>query len=313
MQISIIMPAYNEERFIAEAIESVLAQTWRDFELIILNDGSQDSTLKIAEHYALLDPRVRVESHWNMGVAPTLNKGLALSANEWVAIMHADDVMMPNRIERQLAFLAAHPELDVASSWVKHINSKGRIIAKDNSRLLTPNAIQELYLANELVGFSHPATILRKKAVLDIGGYRPQFRVNEDVDLWNRLLEHGCQILVQPEFLLKYRLHGGSASIARTRFIRRQVRWVKHCMLHRRSGRPELSWQEYCCYRQTLPWYKRGNAWRKDTAKVFYKAATFQFAEHKYYLLVPTVILAAILQPCYTIRQVASKLLLSHL
>ncbi|MGO9775467.1 MAG: glycosyltransferase family 2 protein [Terracidiphilus sp.] len=310
MQISVIMPVYNEERFLVEAIVSILAQTWRDFELIILDDGSQDRTREIAQSYALRDARVRVVSHPNMGVAATLNRGFALAANEWVAVMHADDVMMPNRLERQLAFLDAHPELDVASSWIKHINSEGRIIARGESPLITHQAVQALYQCNELVGFSHPAAILRKSAVLSAGGYRPQFRVNEDIDLWNRLLEHGYKILVQPEFLLKYRIHSGSASIAQARAVRRKLCWLKDCTLRRRSGQQELSWEEYLCNRRTLPWYVRANAWRKDTAKVLYKAAVFHFAEHRYYLLAPTLIAALILQPGYTFPQITSKLLL---
>lgn len=209
MRISVIMPAYNEERFIAEAIESVLAQTWKDFELIVLDDGSRDRTMEIAQSHTRLDPRVRAESHANMGVALTLNRGLEMSTSEWVVVMHADDVMMPNRIERQLAFVAAHPELAVASSWVKHIDSQGKVIAKDNSSLLTHEAVEKLYLANEMIGFNHPAAILLKSAVQAAGGYRPQLRVNEDVDLWNRLLERGNKILVQPEYLLHYRIHGG--------------------------------------------------------------------------------------------------------
>jgi glycosyltransferase involved in cell wall biosynthesis len=308
MQISIVMPACNAERFLAEAIESVLAQTWKDFELIILDDGSRDRTRQIAQDYAQRDARVRLIAHANIGVAATLNRGLALSASEWVVIMHADDVMMPNRIERQLAFVAAHPELTVASSWVKHIDSVGRIIAKGDSPLITHEAVQKLYSANEMVGFSHPAAILRKNAVLAIGGYRPELRVNEDIDLWNRLLEAGCKILVQPEYLLKYRIHGSSASIAKALFVRQQLHWLKECVVRRRSGRPELSWDEYRQFYKSLPWYVRANAWRKDTAKVLYKAGAFQYAQQTYYRLAPTVIAAAILQPGYTIRQIAAKL-----
>jgi glycosyltransferase involved in cell wall biosynthesis len=309
MPISIVMPAYNEERFLAEAIESVLAQTYRDFELIILDDGSRDRTLEIAQSYAQRDARIRLESHANMGPAPTLNRGLELSASEWVAVMHADDVMMPNRIERQLAFVAEHPELSVSSSWVKHIDSQGRVLAKDNSRLLTHEAVQDRYKANELIAFSHPAAILRKSSVQAVGGYRSQFRVNEDVDLWNRLLEHEYKILVQPEFLLQYRIHDGSASVAKARFCWRQVHWVKDCMLRRRRGDSELSWDEFVSRRKALPWYVRLNAERKDTAKVLYKAAVFQFARRKYIQVVPTVFAATVLQPSYTIRQIASKLL----
>jgi glycosyltransferase involved in cell wall biosynthesis len=307
--ISIVMPAYNAERYLGEAIESVLEQTWKDFELIVLDDGSQDRTREIAQSYADRDPRVRVESQQNIGPGPTLNRGLALSTSDWVALMHADDVMMPNRIERQVAFITAHPELAVASSWVMHIDADGRVIAKDNSRLITHEAVQERYLANALIGISHPAAIMRKSVVQAVGGYREQFRVNEDIDLWNRILEQGYKILVQPEFLLKYRIHGGSASIQKSRLIFRQAHWIKESMLRRRRGEPELSWEEFVAFRRTLPWYVRLNKERKDMAKVLYKVATFHFAQRKYALVVPTVAAAMILQPGYTISQVISKLL----
>jgi glycosyltransferase involved in cell wall biosynthesis len=310
MKVSVVMPAYNAERYLAEAIESVLAQTWKDFELIILNDGSQDSTRTIAESYARRDSRIHFESHPNMGVAPTLNRGLDLATSEWVAIMHADDVMMPNRLERQLAFVSMHPELAVASSWVMHINGKGKIIAKGDSPLITFEAVEKLYMANELVGFSHPASILRKSAIQSVGGYRSQLRVNEDVDLWNRLLEHGYKILVQPEHLLKYRIHSGSASIAQARFVRRQLHWVKECMLRRRRGEKELSWNEFLIYSKTFPWYVRLDAERKDMCKIFYKSAVFYFSQRKYYLAAPILAAALMLQPRYIIHQVSSKLVL---
>jgi glycosyltransferase involved in cell wall biosynthesis len=306
--ISIVMPAYNAERYLAEAIESVLEQTWRDFELIVLDDGSHDRTREIAQSYADRDPRVRVESQKNQGPGPTLNRGLALSTSEWVAVMHADDVMMPNRIESQIGFVTAHPELAVASSWVKHIDADGKVIARDNSRLITHEAVHERYAANDLIGISHPGAILRKNVVQAVGGYREQFRVNEDIDLWNRILEHGGKILVQPEFLLKYRIHGGSASIQKSRLVFRQIHWVKECMLRRRRGEPELSWEEFVAFRRTLPWYVRLNKDRKDMAKILYKAATFQFAQRKYASVVPTVAAAIMLQPGYTIPQVTSKL-----
>ncbi len=312
MKISVIMPAYNAERFLAEAIESVLAQTWKMFELIILDDGSQDRTREIAESYSQRDTRIRVVSHPNMGIAPALNNGLALAVGEWVAVMHADDVMMPNRIERQIAFVTEHPELAVASSWVKHIDAEGKIIANGRSNLLTHEAVQKLYLANELIGICHPAAILRKRAVQAAGGYRGQFRVNEDCDLWNRLLEFDCKILVQPEFLLKYRIHPASASIASARLVRRQMHWVRDCMLRRRRGQAELSWEEYLCFRRKLPWYIRANQERKNMAKVFYKTATYYYAGRKYFSLVPVILMAMLLQPSYSIRQVLVKLVIRN-
>jgi len=311
MPITVLMPAYNAEQFLAEAIESVLAQTLPDFELIVLNDGSRDRTREIAEGYALRDSRVRVESQANMGIARTLNRGLELASNDWVARMDADDVMMPNRLERQLAFVSEHPGLAVASSWVKHIDGQGRVVAKDsNSHLLTHEAVEKWHKAGHLVSFSHPAAILRKGAVQAVGGYRPQFKVTEDTELWIRLLDAGYEILVQPEYLLRYRIHAGSVSVARVRFQLRELRWLKDCRARRGRGEQELTWEEFISLRRTLPWYVQVNAARKDTAKVLYKAAVFQYALRNYFLLVPTVLAAMALQPTYTIGQIRSKLLL---
>jgi glycosyltransferase involved in cell wall biosynthesis len=308
MQISIVMPAFNEERFIGEAIESILAQSFKDYELIILDDGSADRTLEIARGYAQRDSRIRVESHPNMGISPTLNRGFALAKNEWVAMLQADDVMMPNRFERQFAFLAEHPELAVAAGWCRHIDGHGRIIGRGKSSLTTHEEVQKLYVANELVALNCSTAIVRKTAFQAVGGYRSHFRVNEDADLWARLLEAGYKILLQPEYLVLYRIHAGSVSVARARFIRQQARWVKDCMVRRRRGELELSWEDFLAMRKTLPWYVRANAERKDTAKVLYKAATFQLARRKYHLVLPTVIAAMIFQPGYTISQIASKL-----
>lgn len=309
MQISIIMPAYNEERFIGEAIESVLGQTYKDFELLILNDGSQDRTLKIAQSYAQRDSRIRVESHPNMGLPSTMNRGLELARNEWLAIMHGDDVMMPNRLECNLAFLGEHPECAVVGGWCKHIDSQGRTIAKGESPMVTHEAVRMVYEANELITFNGCTSLFRKSAVLAVGGFRPQFRVTEDADLWTRVFEAGYKILIQPEYLAKYRIHAGSVSVARTQFIRRQARWTKACMLRRRAGQPEPSWEEFLRLRKALPWYVRANAERKDTAKVLYKAAVHQFAQRQYLRIVPTLLAATLLEPSYTIRQIRSKFL----
>src|SRR5688572_7470320 len=127
--LSVLMPAYNAARYIGPAIDSVLAQTVRALELLVIDDGSTDGTLALAQDYAKRDPRVRVVTQPNAGIAHTLNRGLELLAPaEWVFLMHADDVMMPNRLQRQAAFVAANPDLAVASSLVHYVNAAGETI-----------------------------------------------------------------------------------------------------------------------------------------------------------------------------------------
>src|SRR5688500_16211811 len=120
--VSVILPAFNAERFVASAVRSVLAQTHGDFELLAIDDGSTDRTREILEMLAEEDGRVRVLSHANYGMGRSLNEALEEAKHDWVARMDADDVMVPNRLERQLAFLAENPKLVVASSQVHYID-----------------------------------------------------------------------------------------------------------------------------------------------------------------------------------------------
>src|ERR1700761_3016258 len=114
MTVSVVMPTYNARPFLRDAIASVLGQTWTDFEFIVVDDGSTDDSLAVARSFAQTDPRVKVFSQSNSGTAATLNRAIELASSEWVFIMHSDDLMHPNRLERQLAFLDEHPELAVA-------------------------------------------------------------------------------------------------------------------------------------------------------------------------------------------------------
>ncbi len=115
--VSILMPAYNAARFLSDAMDSTLAQTHADFELIAINDGSTDETLDILRAFERKDSRVKVITHPNLGMGRSLNEAMEVARHDWIVRMDADDIMAPHRIEHQLAFLAAHPDLVVAGRW----------------------------------------------------------------------------------------------------------------------------------------------------------------------------------------------------
>ncbi|MBA4170196.1 MAG: glycosyltransferase [Chloroflexi bacterium] len=301
------MPAYNAERFLHEALESVMAQTYEAFELIFIDDGSTDGSRAIAEAFAATDRRIRVISRENRGLCASLNQGIDLAHGPWVAIMHADDVMEPDRIERQIAFIEDHPHLAVASSFVTYIDEKGRTIGRYVSDLVDFDSVRSMYEKNEVVGFHHPAVMLRKDVVEAVGGYRDAFWPCEDVDLWNRILEHGHQILVQPEFLLRYRFHGSSASISRARLLQRKFRWVEACIVARRSGREEPSWNEFLVQLTKLPWWARVNLERVDLARSLYKAAVLSYSQDRTISLMTNLSGAALLAPILVVKEVRAK------
>jgi len=126
--LTILMPVYNAGPFVAEAIASVQAQTYGDFRLRIIDDGSTDNTLEICQRIAANDSRIAVEHHNNVGIANTMNQALETATSSWVFSMHGDDLMLPNRLERQLEFILSNPDLAVVSSLVRLIDVRGREI-----------------------------------------------------------------------------------------------------------------------------------------------------------------------------------------
>src|SRR5271170_6918601 len=163
------MPVFNVDRYVAEAIESVLAQTHRDFSLHILDDGSSDQTLSICRRYEQQDGRIRVSSHNNIGIANTMNAALEPLRDGWVFCMHGDDVMLPNRLERQLDFIQKNPDLAVASSLVHLINGSGREIGRMKSSLVTRSGVSRALARGQCIAFSHPATAFRAEVIKSVG------------------------------------------------------------------------------------------------------------------------------------------------
>ena len=309
MKISVPMPAYNAERFIAEAVESILNQTFRDFELIIVNDGSTDGTLAIAERYAAQDERVTVVSQPNGGISAARNRGLSVAKGEWIAVMDSDDVAMPDRFERQLDFLAKNPDLAVVSAYVQNIDDKGKLIAEYQSPLTDRQLVKEVVAQDGLLSFHHSAVLMRREVVQALGGYRGQFDMLEDCDLWNRIAEQGHGILIQPEYLLKYRLHPSSVSVDHARTLALKRRWLHDCLHHRRRGEPEPSWDAFLAKRSTRPWLSRLNEDRLDLGRILYKQAVSAYVQGKPLKMAANITGAVLLSPKQMIKRVWDRFL----
>jgi glycosyltransferase involved in cell wall biosynthesis len=207
--VSVLMPVYNAEPYLAEAVESILGQTFADFELLIVNDGSTDRSVAILERYAARDGRIRLTSRPNTGYAAALNELLHLADAEFVARMDADDVALPQRLARQVDFLRTHPEVVCVGTAVRLIDAAGRFLG-DAHPGMDHEEIQRRALAGDCP-LNHPSTMMRRAAVQAVGGYHLEFQPAEDLDLWLRLAEVG-QLTNLPEVLMKYRQHARSFS-----------------------------------------------------------------------------------------------------
>lgn len=209
--ISVAMSVYNGRRFLASAVESVLAQDFDDFEFLIVDDGSTDGSVDIIRDYAHKDARIRPILRENRGLIASLNEMLALARAPIVARMDADDICRPDRFRKQMDFLSTHPDYGVVGSWSEDIGEDGENLIRSGAD--HPQTHEDLLAAIEAGGqlICHPAAMYRRDIVLTVGGYHAAFRHCEDLDLWLRL--SGVTKLGNiPERLLRYRRYPGQVS-----------------------------------------------------------------------------------------------------
>jgi glycosyltransferase involved in cell wall biosynthesis len=208
--ISVCMAVYNAEPYVAEAVESILNQTLGDFEFLIIDDGSTDRSAEILRSYAERDPRIRLTNRANRGLTATLNELLDRARADLIARMDADDIALPERFQRQIDYLRAHPECVLVGSRVQVIDPEGDPLC-DWCMMQEHEEIDSVYFGGKRdTAVSHPAVMMRRDALLAVGKYR-DFQIMEDVDLFLRLAEHG-RLANLPEVLLKYRVHPGNNS-----------------------------------------------------------------------------------------------------
>ena len=213
-RITVLTTVYNGARYLNEAIESVLADGFDDFELVIVDDASTDATPQILADAAARDARIVLLRHEpNRGIPAAANRGLAVARGEYIARLDADDISLPGRLARQVAFLDAHPEVAMVSMNYEDIDASGAVIGRSH-RDHPPSVVEYLLnFSNSLGG--HSQVMFRRSAVQAAGGYDESCPVLLDYDLWTRIVRHG-RIVVLPELGMRYRIHGESIS-ARTR------------------------------------------------------------------------------------------------
>jgi glycosyltransferase involved in cell wall biosynthesis len=209
--ISVALSVYNAEQFLASAIDSVLSQTFTDFECLILDDGSTDGSRAIIEAYAARDSRIRPIFRANKGLIVSLNQLLAEARAPIIARMDADDISLPERFARQYAFLQENPDYGVVGCWTDEMDEHGAPWPLCmNVHPLTHEAFLQAIDADEPL-LCHPAVMYRRDVVLSVGGYHAAFKHCEDLDLWLRLASV-THIGNLPERLIRYRHYAGQVS-----------------------------------------------------------------------------------------------------
>jgi hypothetical protein len=214
--ISVVMSVFNGQAFLADAVESILGQSFDDFEFVIIDDGSTDQTSEILRRYVAQDARIRIHRHDNMGRTQSLNVGIRIASGKYIARMDADDISLPNRFQEQFSFMEGHPDVGLLGGAFQLISEDGSVL----DAIRCPTQDSEIRSAMRIENpVCHPAAFLRKDLVLAVGGYRKPFVESEDYDLWLRISERS-QLANLETCVLQYRIHPGQVSIKSMRHQR---------------------------------------------------------------------------------------------
>lgn len=208
-RVSVLTSCYNEQKYLAKAIESILGQTFKDFEFLLIDDGSTDDTLNIIKHYAAIEKRIFVIEKKNTGLVDSLNVGVDVARGKWIARMDADDIAFPTRLEKQVACAERNHSTVLLGSGCVEIDAVGNKVKEHSYPSRHSALVRRL---EKSMGFPpHSSCLFDRSAVKEIGGYNPRFTRSQDVDLWLRLGETE-QISCLPQPLVKLRKHSNGIS-----------------------------------------------------------------------------------------------------
>jgi glycosyltransferase involved in cell wall biosynthesis len=303
--VSVVMPVYNQEKFLAETIESVLAQTYHNFELIILDDGSTDKTADIIKAFAVKDNRIIPFFRANSGRANATNFAVSKANGKLCALIDADDLMMPNRLEIQITFHLANPEVAGTSCHAFFINDKGQLLGKQRHPALTTIEEGKKALANnDIIYCSITGLMIYKDVFLKVGGLRANFWPCDDVDFANRTMEAGFPLIIIQEFLMKYRMHPYATTTKKPLHVFDMYGYVGHCNKMRRTGRPEITFEEYVAEREKAEtWWVAFNRKRYNYAQIYFRHAAYEIMSKHYLKFMLQVSLSSFLSPKYVFKK----------
>jgi glycosyltransferase involved in cell wall biosynthesis len=290
----VVIPAYNAEKFLRPAAESVLGQTFHDLELVIVDDGSSDATLQVAR--SIVDRRVIVLALSNGGPARARNAGSRLRCSEFIAYLDADDLWDSGKLEAQVAYLESHPGDVGVGCFMRYVSNSERALGQTGQVVGESELLR--VARGELFPFPTSSLVVRRAAFDLLGGFDESFRFAgaEDIEFYSRLARQGPLGCI-PEVLGSYRVHSKSAMASERLRINREAEFVRRRIAARQGGN-DLSWQEFTAsYRTT--W----SAHRQNAVEVCYRAAALNYAESRIARALGLGALAFLLGPKYTLRR----------
>lgn len=303
--ISVIMPAYNAASFIAEAIESILNQTFKDFEFLIVDDGSTDGTLDIIKRYAEQDSRIRVFENNHSGANKARNTAIEAAQYPWIACLDADDMALPNRLERQLQEAQKDPSVIIWGTYIYQINIEGKKLGTIENGPTSKEAFYAIDRTKSAIPVTQPTAMFKREIAQLAGGYDERVKGGQEIELWDRMVEHGPAVVI-PEHLLYYRLH--NQSISAKRFFDQLL--VYDFILERNKARQRgetLDLEDFERTYHSKPLWVRFFRFTYYKGQYYYRNTGVLLSEKNYLRAIFSLSAAMILAPRFTIKRIMGR------
>lgn len=275
-RLTVVIPVYNGMPFLKDTVQSILNQTYKDFHLLIVDDGSTDDSPDYLK--TLSDPRVEIRFQSNMGLCASLNQAIASSDAELIARLDQDDIALPDRLQNQVEFLASHPDYACVLSNISRITESGKEFEPYKTDF--SEEISD-YRHKQYGCIVHSTICFRKESFLALGGYRSALYPVDDYDLLLRF-EEAYKVAVINRVLVKYRIHGRAGTFNTFYDMELKSRYVEQMAIQRRSGKPEVSLTEFS---QTLDQANLLEKWKRNLntqGKLMFRRAGLMIGEKQY-------------------------------
>ena len=307
--ISVVLPVYNQEKYVAETLESVLAQTFQDFEVLVHDDGSTDGTAAILRRFAARDPRLRASFAPNAGKCTATNRLVEQARGRWCAFLDADDVMLPGRLEQQLAYHRVHPEVDATSCHCHYINEHGQHLGTQRYPGLRTAADGRQELAQgRFVHCAITGLMISRYAFEKSGGLRSEFWGTEDFEFFNRLVAQGFSLVIVQQVLMLYRIHAGAQTMQNPLRTFEMMDYTSRCLALRRAEQAEPSFAEFMAERQRSPWWVKLSRRRYGYSIILHRQAGFCLHTKEYVRFGWLLATSLLLSPNFVLAAVRKKL-----
>lgn len=301
--ISVVIPAYNAELFIRDAVQSILNQTIQQLEVIVVDDGSSDRTIAIVSEMMRDDDRIRLIRNLHGGVSCARNAGIEAARYEWIANMDADDLSVPHRLETLLNAAQAQPEVSVWGSYLLQTDKDGNPRNPIRKGVTTIDEFNRLDRTRELIDLYNTAAFYRREHALEIGGFDPVFDSLEDADFCDRMAARFGAVLIVPEELILYRLHGNNISHGMFFKQRIMMDFIKERNRRQQAGEPAIPLDEYIARLNLRPLSQRIASQLYHQSQLYYRLASLAKMNRRYGHVVRYTALSVLLNPFWAIKR----------